>query len=104
MTENNKTDFITYPKTFENYKWYKPILVCIRDTDFFIDPCFWPPFFGKLHDLPYDVDSWSYGRPFQGNFYGFVHFHDGSSTIFRIQDYSGQAFFIISLHTGKMEL
>ena len=28
MTENN-TDFITYPKTFENYKWYKPILVLI---------------------------------------------------------------------------
>ena len=30
MTENNTTsDFITYPKTFEKYKWYKPILVFI---------------------------------------------------------------------------
>ncbi|MBR3155734.1 MAG: CPBP family intramembrane metalloprotease [Methanobrevibacter sp.] len=30
MTENNKiTDFITYPKTFEKYRWYKPILVFI---------------------------------------------------------------------------
>ena len=30
MSENNKiTDFITYPKTFEKYKWYKPILVII---------------------------------------------------------------------------
>ena len=27
MTE--KSDFITYPATFENYKWYKPILVII---------------------------------------------------------------------------
>ena len=29
MSENNKTDFITYPKTFEKYRWYKPILVFI---------------------------------------------------------------------------
>ena len=29
MSENNKTDFITYPKTFEKYRWYKPILVLI---------------------------------------------------------------------------
>ena len=30
MTENNKiTNFITYPKTFEKYRWYKPILVFI---------------------------------------------------------------------------
>lgn len=30
MTENNKiSDYITFPKTFENYKWYKPILVFI---------------------------------------------------------------------------
>ena len=30
MSENNKiSDFITYPKTFEKYKWYKPILVSI---------------------------------------------------------------------------
>lgn len=30
MTENNKIpDFLTFPKTFENYKWYKPILVFI---------------------------------------------------------------------------
>ena len=27
MTE--KSDFITLPTTFENYKWYKPILVII---------------------------------------------------------------------------
>lgn len=27
MTE--KSDFITYPTTFENYKWYKPLLVII---------------------------------------------------------------------------
>ena len=30
MTENNEiTEFITFPKTFENYRWYKPILVFI---------------------------------------------------------------------------
>jgi membrane protease YdiL (CAAX protease family) len=30
MRENNKiTEFITFPKTFEKYKWYKPILVFI---------------------------------------------------------------------------
>ena len=30
MTENNTiSDYITFPKTFENYKWYKPILVFI---------------------------------------------------------------------------
>ena len=30
MSENNKiTDFMTYPKTFEKYKWYKPIFVLI---------------------------------------------------------------------------
>ena len=30
MLENNEqSDFITYPKTFEKYKWYKPILVFI---------------------------------------------------------------------------
>lgn len=29
MTENKILDFITFPKTFENYKWYKPILVFI---------------------------------------------------------------------------
>ncbi len=30
MTENNQTaDFITFPKTFEKYRWYKPILVFI---------------------------------------------------------------------------
>ena len=30
MSENKKTpDFITYPKTFENFKWYKPILIFI---------------------------------------------------------------------------
>ena len=30
MTENNKiTEFITFPKTFEKYRWYKPILVFI---------------------------------------------------------------------------
>ena len=30
MKENNKTpEYITFPKTFENYKWYKPILVLI---------------------------------------------------------------------------
>ena len=27
MTE--KSDFITLPASFENYKWYKPILVII---------------------------------------------------------------------------
>lgn len=27
MTEKN--EFITFPTTFENYKWYKPILVFI---------------------------------------------------------------------------
>ena len=26
---NEISDFITYPRTFENYKWYKPILVII---------------------------------------------------------------------------
>lgn len=30
MTETNKiTEFITFPKTFEKYRWYKPILVFI---------------------------------------------------------------------------
>ena len=30
MTENNEiTEFITFPKTFEKYRWYKPILVFI---------------------------------------------------------------------------
>lgn len=30
MTENNKiSDYITFPRTFDNYKWYKPILVFI---------------------------------------------------------------------------
>ncbi|WP_407416258.1 CPBP family intramembrane glutamic endopeptidase [Methanobrevibacter sp.] len=30
MKENNETsEYITFPKTFENYKWYKPILVLI---------------------------------------------------------------------------
>ena len=30
MTEKNKiSEFITFPTTFENYKWYKPILVFI---------------------------------------------------------------------------
>lgn len=30
MTENNQTaDFITFPKIFEKYRWYKPILVFI---------------------------------------------------------------------------
>ncbi len=30
MSENNNiSDFITFPKTFENYKWYKPIAVFI---------------------------------------------------------------------------
>ena len=30
MRENNKiTEFITFPKTFEKYRWYKPILVFI---------------------------------------------------------------------------
>ncbi|MBQ6345403.1 MAG: CPBP family intramembrane metalloprotease [Methanobrevibacter sp.] len=30
MTEKNTiSDYITFPKTFENYKWYKPILVFI---------------------------------------------------------------------------
>ena len=30
MLENNdKSDFITYPKTFESYRWYKPIFVFI---------------------------------------------------------------------------
>lgn len=30
MSEKNKiSDFITFPKTFDNYKWYKPILVFI---------------------------------------------------------------------------
>ena len=31
MTENNKeiSDYITFPRSFENYKWYKPILVFI---------------------------------------------------------------------------
>lgn len=30
MTENKKiSEFITFPKTFEKYKWYKPILVFI---------------------------------------------------------------------------
>ena len=30
MTDNNKiSEFITFPKTFEKYRWYKPILVFI---------------------------------------------------------------------------
>ncbi len=30
MKENNETsEYITFPKTFENYKWYKPIFVLI---------------------------------------------------------------------------
>lgn len=31
MTENNKkiSDYITFPTTFENYRWYKPIIVVI---------------------------------------------------------------------------
>lgn len=30
MTSNNKIpDYITFPKTFENYRWYKPLLVFI---------------------------------------------------------------------------
>ena len=30
MTENNEiSEFITFPRTFEKYRWYKPILVFI---------------------------------------------------------------------------
>lgn len=29
MTEKEITEYITFPKTFEKYKWYKPILVFI---------------------------------------------------------------------------
>ena len=31
MTENDKeiSDYITFPRTFEKYRWYKPILVFI---------------------------------------------------------------------------
>lgn len=30
MTENSRIqEFITFPKTFEKYRWYKPILVFI---------------------------------------------------------------------------
>ena len=30
MTMNDKiSDYITFPRTFENYRWYKPILVFI---------------------------------------------------------------------------
>ena len=29
MSENKTPDFITYPKTFEKYRWYKPILIFI---------------------------------------------------------------------------
>ena len=37
MTENNDTkDFITYPRTFEKYKWYKPIFVFILAVIFYI--------------------------------------------------------------------
>lgn len=30
-----KSDFITYAQTFENYKWYKPILIAILGTIFY---------------------------------------------------------------------
>ena len=31
MLDNNKeiSDFITFPRTFEKYKWYRPIIVFI---------------------------------------------------------------------------
>lgn len=29
MTDNKNSEFITFPRTFEKYKWYKPILVFI---------------------------------------------------------------------------
>ena len=29
MTEKEINEFVTFPKTFEKYKWYKPILVFI---------------------------------------------------------------------------
>lgn len=37
MTENNeKSEFITFPKTFEKYKWYKPLLVFIVTIIFYV--------------------------------------------------------------------
>ena len=29
MSEHNTPEYITFPRTFENYRWYKPILVFI---------------------------------------------------------------------------
>ena len=29
MTEKGISEFITFPKSFEKYRWYKPILVFI---------------------------------------------------------------------------
>ena len=26
MSENNFSDFVTFPRTFEKYKWYKPLI------------------------------------------------------------------------------
>ena len=31
-----KSDFITYARTFEKYKWYKPILITILGIIFFL--------------------------------------------------------------------
>ena len=34
MAENKIREFVTFPKTFENYKWYRPILVMILTAIF----------------------------------------------------------------------
>ena len=37
MRESNKSqDFLTFPRTFDKYRWYKPILVFILATIFYI--------------------------------------------------------------------
>ena len=36
MSENNFPDYITFPRTFEKYRWYKPILVLIIGTIVFL--------------------------------------------------------------------
>ena len=36
MSENKFPEYITFPRTFEKYRWYKPILVFIIGTIVYI--------------------------------------------------------------------
>ena len=108
MTE--KSEFIRLPETFENYRWYKPILVFIIATVIYViltllltavfEVAYGEHFTASVLNGGYEVmnsETWT-------DFQRFGNHHNNSIPVYSLKNCKRQTVFLICIITWRMEL